>query len=129
MLKQLLPAALLAASSFTASAADGTTHASKDDSKQVRIDGNTQQTKRIKQVPPVYPTEAKKAGVQGPVVLEMAVSTDGVPQNLKVLSSPSDDLSQSAIEAVSQWRYAPTLLNGNPVEVLTEVTVTYSLTR
>jgi TonB family protein len=57
----------------------------------------------------------------------MAVSKDGVPQEIRVISSPSDDLTQSALEAVRQWRYRPLLLNGAPVEVVTDVIVSYTL--
>ncbi|MBV9444174.1 MAG: energy transducer TonB, partial [Acidobacteriaceae bacterium] len=46
---------------------------------------------------------------------------------MRVLSSPSDDLSESALEAVRQWRYRPTLLNGEPVEIRTTVIVNYTL--
>jgi protein TonB len=55
------------------------------------------------------------------------ISVAGVPQEIRVISSPSDDLTQSALEAVRQWRYRPTLLNGAPVEVITEVMVNYTL--
>ncbi|MFZ0594017.1 MAG: energy transducer TonB [Bryobacteraceae bacterium] len=76
---------------------------------------------------PVYPASAKAAGIQGAVLLEAVISKDGVPQEIRVLSSPSDDLSESALEAVREWRYTPTLLNGEPIEVLTDITVNYTL--
>ena len=76
---------------------------------------------------PVYPAAAKSAGVQGSVELQAVISAEGVPQDIQVVSSPSDDLSQSALEAVRQWRYRPTLLNGNPVTILTEILVNYTL--
>jgi TonB family protein len=52
-----------------------------------------------------------------------------VPDELTIVSSPDDDLSASALQAVRQWRYRPTLLNGNPVEVTTTIVVNYTLAR
>jgi protein TonB len=78
-------------------------------------------------VHPVYPSSAKAARVQGKVLLETVISADGVPQEIRVISSLSDNLTQSALDAVRQWRYSPTLLNGQPVEVVTEVMVNYTL--
>ena len=77
-------------------------------------------------VQPIYPEAAKAARVQGTVKMEATISKDGVPIELRVLSSPSDDLSQSALEAVRQWRYRPTLLNGNPIEIVTDIVVNYT---
>jgi TonB family protein len=94
----------------------------------IRIGGAVAAAKLINKVEPVYPASAKAAGIQGTVSLEMVLSTDGVPEDIKVISSPSDDLTQSALEAVRQWRYSSTLLNGAPVEVVTDVTVNYTLT-
>ena len=97
------------------------------DPKQLRIGGVEQQSKLTTKVQPVYPAPAKAAGTQGTVVLDTVISADGVPEEISVIASPSDDLTQSALEAVRQWRYRPTLLNGNPVEVTTEVRVSYTL--
>jgi len=52
---------------------------------------------------------------------------EGVPLNWKVLSSPDPDLSQAAIDAIRQWRYQPTLLNGEPIEVVTTIAVRFRL--
>jgi TonB family protein len=97
--------------------------------QQLRIGGEAEQAKLIHKVQPVYPTPAKAAGVQGKVLLDTVISADGIPQEIRVISSPSDDLTQSALEAVRQWRYSPPLLNGQPVEVVTEVMVNYTLMR
>jgi TonB family protein len=96
---------------------------------QVRVPGEVQQAKLISKVNPVYPASAKAAGVQGLVQLEATLSADGVPIDVRVVSSPSDDLSQSALDAVRQWRYTPTLLNGEPITVVTEVHVNYTLSK
>ena len=107
---------------------DTTQHpASKPD--QVRVPGEVQQAKLTIKVQPVYPTSAKEARIQGMVVLDATLSADGVPEDVRVVSSPSDDLSQSALEAVRQWRYTPTLLNGDPISVVTEIHVNYTLSK
>lgn len=101
--------------------------ASKPD--QIRVPGDVQQGKIITKVTPVYPPSAKAAGIQGLVQLEATLSAEGVPVDVRVVSSPSDDLSQSALEAVRQWRYTPTLLNGEPVAVITDIHVNYTLSK
>lgn len=97
--------------------------------ERLRIGGAVEQSNLIEKKTPVYPTAAKAARIQGKVLLEALISKEGVPQEIRVLSSPSDDLSESALEAVREWRYTPTLLNGNPVEVLTDITVNYTLSQ
>ncbi len=82
----------------------------------------------ISQVKPQYPPIARTAGIQGQVVLQAIVSREGTIENLKVLSG-HPLLVRSAIEAVSQWRYRPYYLNGEPIEVETQVTVNFSLNR
>jgi len=97
--------------------------------KPVRVGGSVAQSNLVTKVQPLYPKAAKAAGVQGTVLLEMVVSKEGEPLDLRVLDSPSDDLTQSALEAVRQWRYKPTLLNGEPVEIVTDVVVNYTLSK
>jgi protein TonB len=80
----------------------------------------------VNKVLPVYPADAKKARIQGTVVLQAVVGKDGNVENLRVLSGPSQ-LQQSALDAVRQWTYKPYLLNGDPIEVKTTVNVNYSL--
>lgn len=80
----------------------------------------------LKQAMPIYPPAAKKAKIQGSVLLNALIGKDGTIENLKVVSGPKE-LQQSALDAVSQWTYKPCLVNGDPVEVATTVTVTYSL--
>jgi TonB family protein len=76
---------------------------------------------------PKYPEEAKKAKISGTVVLDLTIDKEGVPTDIRVKESPSPMLDTSAVDAVSTWRYKPFLLNGDPIEVETEVNVTYSL--
>jgi protein TonB len=82
----------------------------------------------VSKTPPVYPIDAKKAGVSGTVVLSAVIGTDGLIQNLRAVSGP-ELLRQAAIDAVHQWRYRPYLLNDEPVEVHTMIDVTFSLAR
>jgi TonB family protein len=110
----------------TEGAPDVVTGNGEQESK-IRIGGEVAQSNLVRKVQPVYPVSAKSAGVQGTVELEVVISKDGVPAELRVVSSPSDDLSNSALEAVRHWRYRPTLLNGNPVEIVTTVIVNYTL--
>lgn len=93
----------------------------------IRVGGEFEQAKLIYKVQPVYPPSAKAAGIQGRVTLDVTISKDGVPEDIQVISSPSDDLTQSALEAVRQWRYSSTLLNGQPVAVAAQVNVNYTL--
>ena len=76
--------------------------------------------------PPVYPIEAKKAGVAGTVVLAATISTSGMVEDLQVVSGP-ELLQQAALDAVKDWRYRPYLLNGQPVEVKTQINVIFTL--
>jgi periplasmic protein TonB len=99
------------------------------ENRRLRVGGTLAESNLIKKVQPVYPASAKAAGIQGTVDLEVAISKGGVPEDIRVVSSPSDDLMQSALEAVRQWRYRPTLLNGAPVEIVTDVIVNYTLSR
>lgn len=94
---------------------------------RIRVGGNVQQAKLIKKVNPRYPPDAKAEGVQGTVRLNVRIDKEGFVVETEVGKSPDDRLSESAVEAVRQWVYAPTLLNGNPVEVLTVVDVNYTL--
>jgi len=92
------------------------------------VGGTVEAAKLIKKVQPIYPESAKSAGVQGTVVLHAVIGMDGKPLSLRIMNSQVDpDLARSAVEAVSQWRYTPTLLNGDPIEVDTTITVNYSL--
>jgi len=75
---------------------------------------------------PVYPVEAKKAGVAGTVVLAATISTSGLVEDLHVISGP-ELLQQAALDAVKDWRYRPYLLNGQPVEVKTQINVIFTL--
>jgi protein TonB len=95
--------------------------------QRVRVSQGVTQGMVLKRVQPVYPQMAKIARVQGAVVLAAVIGKDGTIQNLHVVSTASPLLNQSAIDAVRQWRYRPYILNGEPVEVDTTVTVNFTL--
>jgi TonB family protein len=80
----------------------------------------------VKKVAPIYPQDAKDSHIQGKVVLQAIIATDGKVRDLQLLSAPTASLASSAFWSVSQWRYKPYLRNGEPVEVETTVDVSYS---
>lgn len=82
----------------------------------------------LTKVTPKYPPDAKKARIQGKVVLEAIIGKTGQVENLKVISGPKE-LQQSALDAVRQWTYKPVMMNGEPVEVRTTINVNYSLSK
>lgn len=92
----------------------------------IRLGGNVAQANLVTKVNPVYPAEAKAKRVQGIVKLEVTIDKDGHVTEIAVVSGP-EELQQSATDAVRQWVYKPTLLNGEPVKVLTTVDVNYTL--
>ena len=94
---------------------------------RIRIGGNVQQAKMLVKVPPVYPPDAKAQGIQGVVRLQAILGKDGKVEHLE-LTSGDALLAAAAMEAVRQWQYQPTLLNGNAVEVATEIDVNFTLT-
>jgi protein TonB len=97
--------------------------------RQLRIGGNVGPLRLINHVRPVYPPSAKNAGVEGVVKLQSIIGTDGSVQAVRVLSSIDADLTNAAVEAYRQWKYAPALLNGIPVETTANVDTEFSLTR
>jgi TonB family protein len=94
---------------------------------RIRVGGNVQATRILSMVKPTYPEAAQTAGIQGAVVLEAIISKDGSLTSIKVLNSVDPALDQAALAAVRQWRYQPTLLNGEPVEVITSITINFRL--
>jgi len=80
----------------------------------------------IHRVEPIYPFLPKQIHREGRVELRAIIGTDGTIQSLQVVSGDPMFLS-SAIEAVQQWRYRPTILNGQPVEIDTYITVVYTM--
>jgi len=95
---------------------------------RLRVGGDVEAAKRLNLVTPIYPQAAKAAGIQGTVILHAIIGMDGTPLSLRVMNSEIDpELTRSAVEAVSKWRYRPTLLNGEPIEVDTTIMVNFKL--
>jgi protein TonB len=94
--------------------------------KRIRVGGQVEAAKLIFKPMPEYPPLAKMARIQGTVRLEAIISRDGTIQDLKVISG-HPLLVKAALEAVQRWRYQPTLLNGEPVEVVTEIDCNFTL--
>jgi protein TonB len=92
----------------------------------VPVSGAAQQKKLVKMVRPAYPPEAKAKGIQGTVKLQAIIGKDGAVKELKVLGGP-EELVPPSVEAVKQWVYEPTLRDGEPVEVITDINVNYAL--
>ena len=97
-------------------------------SQRLRVGGTVQPPRKLVDVPPTYPEEAQAAGIAGIVVLEIVIGEDGFVIQTSVLRS-IPELDQAAIDAVSQWQYEPTLLNGEPVEVEMDVTINFTLSQ
>ncbi|MGH9492808.1 MAG: energy transducer TonB [Terriglobales bacterium] len=95
--------------------------------QRVRVSQGVSEGNLITKVTPPYPPMAKMARVQGAVILQAVISKSGTIENLRVVSG-HPMLVQSALDAVRQWRYRPYLLNGEPVEVETQITLNFSLT-
>jgi periplasmic protein TonB len=93
----------------------------------LKVGADVREPRKVRTVAPVYPDLAVKARVQGQVVLECQIDVRGRVAEVKALRG-SPLLIDPAVEAVKQWVYTPTLLNGVPVPVLMDVTVTFSLT-
>jgi periplasmic protein TonB len=94
----------------------------------VRLGGNIEQARLIYGPKPSYPPIAKMARIQGGVVLQALIAKDGTVKDLNLVSG-SPMLAQAAISAVRHWRYEPTLLDGVPVEVETEIDVQFTLSQ
>jgi len=93
---------------------------------RIKVGGQVQAANLIHQVLPVYPAIAKTAHVSGTVRLHAVIAKDGSIQELQYVSGPAL-LMKSAMDAVHEWKYRPTMLNGEPVEVDTTIDVVFSL--
>jgi protein TonB len=92
----------------------------------VRVGGNIKPPTKTREVKPIYPAIAQSARVQGVVIIEATIGPDGKVKDAKVLRS-IPLLDQAALDAVKQWEFTPTLLNGVPVPVIMTVTVNFTL--
>lgn len=94
----------------------------------VRVGGNIRPPTKTKDVRPVYPVSMREAGREGRVPLEAIIGRDGTVLSVRVATAQvHPDFAQAAIDAVKQWLFTPTMLNGKPVEVVMTVTVEFEL--
>ena len=94
--------------------------------KQIRVGGNIQQINLVKKVAPMYPVAMKAQGLEAVVLLNVVISGEGVPTSISVQDTTVPrEFTDAAIEAVKEWQYKPTLLNGEPVEVVTTVQINF----
>ncbi len=98
--------------------------------QRIRVGGNVQAAKLLYKQPPIYPVTMKQAGISGTVVMQAVISKEGDILNLEVLSPDvHPDLIAAAVDAVKNWKYEPTKLNGENVEVVTMINVNFTLSR
>lgn len=95
--------------------------------QRIRVGGNVQATRLLASPRPAYPDAAREAGREGTVMLRAVISTEGNLLSIRALPGSDDELAAAATEAVKQWKYQPTLLNGKPVEVVTTIEVRFKL--
>jgi len=96
--------------------------------KRIRVASRVAEANLIHDVPPQYPPEAGRERIEGTVVLMAVIGKDGSVQDVQVMSG-LPLLAQAAIDAVKQWRYKPYLLNGEPVEIDSRITINFTLAR
>jgi len=94
----------------------------------IRVSGGHQNSLLVHRVDPVYPSLARTARVEGTVIAEARISTTGTIEDLRIISG--HPLFHKAVQdALKQWRYRPTLLNGEPIDVITTITVNFTLSQ
>jgi TonB family protein len=94
--------------------------------KRIRVSSSVSRGLLIRQVAPVYPDAARRAHIEGVVLLSATINKEGKIGDLQLISGPKE-LAMAAIGAVQQWRYKPYLLSGDPVEVETQIQVNFQL--
>ena len=95
----------------------------------VRVGGNIKAPQKVRHVAPVYPEAMQAAGIEGVVKLDVLIATDGTVASVRVGSAQVHPaFAASASAAVKQWRFTPTLLNGQPVEVEMTASISFGLT-
>lgn len=95
--------------------------------ERMRVGGMVQMAMLIRQPRPEYPADLQAAGVQGVVKIRAIIGKDGTVLHAQVVNTVDSRLAQLALDAVRQWVYQPTLLNGEPVEVMTTIDIDYNL--
>ncbi|MFZ0595084.1 MAG: energy transducer TonB [Bryobacteraceae bacterium] len=107
--------------------ADNKSGATKQDSGIYKIGGDVKAPHVVENIEPEYTKDAKARKIQGTVVLHLVISADGLPENIKVTRSLDPGLDEKAVEAVTQWRFAPATKNGEAVAVEATIEVNFRL--
>jgi protein TonB len=95
---------------------------------RLEVGGNVGEARILYRKNPIYPDAARAAGIEGDVIIRAIIGKDGNLLSLRVVNTQIDpQLARAAVEAVNQWRYSPTLLNGIPVETETIMTISFRL--
>jgi TonB family protein len=113
-----------AAASQTPANASSEPNSSTPKPKSIRVGGSVASANLIHQVRPIYPKDAKKQHITGTVMLHVIIAQDGSVKTVDYVNGPPE-LTSSAMEAVKQWRYKPTLIKGEPLQVDTTISVVY----
>ncbi|HEV8232156.1 MAG TPA: energy transducer TonB [Thermoanaerobaculia bacterium] len=95
----------------------------------LRVGGDVVAPKLVNRVEPEYPESARRARLEGVVITEGIVATDGCVRDIRFVKSAARELDLSSVLALSRWRYRPALLDGRPVRVYVTVTMTFNLDR
>jgi protein TonB len=98
----------------------------RPEEKRIAVSEGVLEGLLVHRVVPDYPVLARKAQIQGEVMLHAVISRDGTIEGLRMMSG-HPLLAKAAVDAVQQWRYRPYMLNRQPVEVETEITVRFTL--
>ncbi|HLM98487.1 MAG TPA: M56 family metallopeptidase [Bryobacteraceae bacterium] len=107
--------------------AKGTAAVEVAERHRVRVGGNVVPAKLVSKIDPEYPEDARARGIHGEVVLRAVISVQGAVLSPTAISTPDPQLAEAAMKAVREWRYQPSLLNGEPVETVTTITVNFEL--
>ena len=97
------------------------------DQAPIRLGSGIKRPLKVRDAAPTYPSIARAAHVEGIVIIEATIGPDGKVQDARVLRSANPLLNAAALDAVRQWEYTPTLLNGIPVAIVMTVTVDFRL--
>jgi TonB family protein len=95
--------------------------------RRVRVGGQAEPPRIVRKANPRYPEAAKAEGIEGDVVLRAVILMSGELGSVTVVESPAPVLSEGAIDAVKKWQFQPGLLNGQPVELSTQITIKFRL--
>jgi TonB family protein len=126
MLAWVLVCALVCAVMLAGVAVDAAAQSQSGHADRITVDGAVQAAKITTNVQPIYPAAAKEAGIAGTVVLHAVIGKDGSVNELAYVSGP-EELVDAAMFAVRRWHYQPTLVEGQPVEVDTTISVVYAM--